>query len=142
MSSSSSSAFGYLQGTGVLYELEDPETHIGRTDVNDIVLQNSRSISSVHARITFQLRGGHRTARLIDLNSMNATFVNDTRLHNESIEVHSGDIIRFGYDPETYRFFFPQDLPPSLLSGEDGTAAVAAALATASSRLFAKVSAT
>lgn len=28
---------GYLQGTTVLYELEDPETSIGRGEDNDIV---------------------------------------------------------------------------------------------------------
>jgi len=31
------SALGYLQGGNVLYELEDPETQIGRAEQNDIV---------------------------------------------------------------------------------------------------------
>jgi hypothetical protein len=33
-------ALGYLQGSDVIYELEDSETQIGRADTNDIVRIN------------------------------------------------------------------------------------------------------
>ncbi len=37
MSAAGGGPLGYLQGANVLYELEDPETQIGRAEQNDIV---------------------------------------------------------------------------------------------------------
>lgn len=42
-------------------------------------------------------------ARIVDLNSMNGTFVNDGRIHDGACPLRSGDTVRFGYDKETYR---------------------------------------
>lgn len=42
-------------------------------------------------------------ARIVDLNSMNGTFVNDGRIQDGACPLRSGDTVRFGYDKETYR---------------------------------------
>jgi hypothetical protein len=76
----------------------------------------------VHAKIVIHPRK-RQTARLVDLNSLNACFVNDNRVQNTSQVLHSGDIIRFGYDNDIYRFYFPEDVPIGLL-GESAASPV------------------
>ncbi|RYE84406.1 MAG: FHA domain-containing protein, partial [Methanosarcinales archaeon] len=78
------------------------------------VLKGSRSISGSHARIVIHPTK-LRTARLVDLGSLNGCFVNDDRVHNASADLRSGDVIRFGYDKDVYIFHFPQDIPASIL---------------------------
>ncbi|RYE84407.1 MAG: hypothetical protein EOO65_02310 [Methanosarcinales archaeon] len=41
---------GYLQANGVIYELDDAETQIGRADSNDIVCTPSNAASSARHR--------------------------------------------------------------------------------------------
>ncbi len=74
----------------------------------------------MHARIVIHPRK-RRAARLVDLNSLNGCFVNDARVHNDAAPLASGDVLKFGYDVDSYRFFFPEDVPRSLL-GEGGAA--------------------
>lgn len=113
-------ARGYLQGAAVIYELTDAETVVGRSPACDIVLTHSRSVSGQHARIVINPHKP-RSAYLLCLHSLNGTFVNDARVHHDQVPLHSGDVIRFGYDTESYRFYFPQDLPRTLLGlGGDG----------------------
>jgi pSer/pThr/pTyr-binding forkhead associated (FHA) protein len=45
------------------------------------VVKHSKSISGIHARIAVHPRKAH-TAKLHDLNSLNGTFVNETRVHH------------------------------------------------------------
>ena len=39
---------------------------------------------------------------LIDLNTINGTFVNDCRVENASVKLCSGDILRFGNSSSTF----------------------------------------
>jgi pSer/pThr/pTyr-binding forkhead associated (FHA) protein len=71
-------AYLYTEASGVVYELEDTETQLGRADHNDIVVTQSKSVSGVHARLTIQ--ADHAT--LTDLNSLNGCVVNGVRIHN------------------------------------------------------------
>ena len=111
---------GYLATSdgSLVYELEDEETHLGRAEGNDIVLGTSRSISSRHCRLVVPeagvRRGGWR-ARLYDLESLNGTFLNDTRIHNAHAELRSGDSLRLGYDPTIYRFYLTGEEPADLM---------------------------
>jgi pSer/pThr/pTyr-binding forkhead associated (FHA) protein len=76
--SSTPAAFLATNDGGLVYELEDAETEIGRAEMNDIILTNSRSISGRHCRLS--VKAGR--ARLTDLGSLNGTFLNDARLQN------------------------------------------------------------
>ena len=73
------------------------------------VLMTSKSVSSSHARVIVDVANAKRGvgAKLID-SSLNGTFINDARVHKASHPLRSGDSIRFGYDVEVYRFYFPQ----------------------------------
>jgi hypothetical protein len=112
---------GYLcTGDGSLvYELEEEETTLGRAEGNDIVLSSSRSISSRHCRLVLRApsapRGSGWRARLYDLESLNGTFLNDTRVHNTHAELRSGDSLRLGYDPTIYRFYLAGEQPGDLM---------------------------
>jgi len=64
---------------GLVYELEAADTELGRAESNDIVLRDSRSISGKHCRIQVGAGPGAR-CRLVDLGSLNGTFVNDNRI--------------------------------------------------------------
>jgi hypothetical protein len=85
----------------------------------------SKSVSSSHARIIIDVASAKRGigARLID-SSLNGTFINDARVHKASHPLRSGDAIRFGYDLEVYRFFFPQHLPKDLAGNNDNNNSV------------------
>ncbi len=74
---------------GSTFPLRAPESVLGRTDDNDIVLEH-KSVSRNHAKL---VREGERT-RILDLKSANGVLVND-----EEVETHvlrSGDIIELG----------------------------------------------
>ena len=75
---SAAAAFLATNDGALVYELEAADTALGRADTNDIVLTGSRSISSLHCRLS--IKAGR--ARLTDLGSMNGTFLNDARLQN------------------------------------------------------------
>jgi hypothetical protein len=83
-------------------------------------LVTSKSVSSSHARIIVDVASAKRSssARLVD-SSLNGTFINDVRVHKSSHALRSGDSIRFGYDVEVYRFFFPQHLPKDLANSNE-----------------------
>lgn len=108
----------YLRSAEVIYELEDPETQIGRGDDNDIVLRSSKSVSTVHAKIVVHERGGRHRAFLQDLHSLNGTYVNDDRVLGAAVELRSGNLIRFGYDNTSYRFEFPGDTAHGASAGD------------------------
>ena len=97
-----------LRTSGVVYELEDPVTTVGRSPDCDIVLRGSRSISSRHARIVVD-NAARRQAKLEDLGSLNGCFVNDTRVQGGRVPLKTGDLVKFGYDTATYMFEFPAD---------------------------------
>jgi len=101
-------ALAVLRTNGVMYELEDPVTTIGRSPDCDIVLRGSRSISSRHARIVVK-NPARRDAVIEDLGSLNGCFVNDTRVKGQKLPLKTGDLIKFGYDAATYMFEFPAD---------------------------------
>jgi len=64
-----------------IYEIASSTVNIGRTDVNDLVL-NHPSVSRHHARLTI-LPGG--TTLLIDLGSLNGTYVNGQQVHEHPL---------------------------------------------------------
>merc|ERR1712129_436276 len=69
--------YGRLRTHGVLFELEELETIIGRGGECDLVL-DGQGISAMHAKLIFD--PGLLTPQLTDLGSVNGTFVNDVRL--------------------------------------------------------------
>jgi len=75
----------------ITYELENEVTSIGRTDENDLTIEDG-SVSSSHARITLQPGGG---ILLEDLDSTNGTKVNGEPLTG-SIPLNGGETILFG----------------------------------------------
>jgi len=84
----------YLQGTkgatkGVEIELEDGENDVGRDPGLYLVIDDP-SISRLHARLAVR----DRKTTLVDMRSSNGVFVNNKRV--ESVELKSGDLIRFG----------------------------------------------
>jgi pSer/pThr/pTyr-binding forkhead associated (FHA) protein len=85
-------------------ELTKPTTSIGRQPGNDIVL-NTSAVSRYHAQ--FDVAEGR--VFLVDLGTVNGTFINDRRLEtNGRIPVVDGDIIMMGdvqlifHAPKTY----------------------------------------
>ena len=132
-------AFLSTNDRSLVYELEDPETSIGRAEDNDIVLQSSRSISSRHCRIEVRedrRGGGGWRARLHDLGSLNGTFLNDARVQGTHAELKSGDSLRLGYDTTIYRFHLAREAPADLLGpgAGGGAGATMAGGATSPSR--------
>lgn len=74
----------------ITYELENEVTTIGRTDENDLTIEDG-SVSSHHARITLQPDGG---MLLEDLDSTNGTKVNGESV--SAIPLSGGETITFG----------------------------------------------
>ncbi|CAE8629183.1 unnamed protein product [Polarella glacialis] len=114
--------FGCLNTQGLIYELEDLETNIGRGEECDIVL-DGQGISRMHACLTF-LRGGTQP-RLKDLGSSNGTFVNNTRLSpNVPQALAHGDTVQFSCkEKRTYVFELPESpagpaAPPASAAGK------------------------
>jgi ABC-type multidrug transport system ATPase subunit/pSer/pThr/pTyr-binding forkhead associated (FHA) protein len=72
-----------------IYELTSPETVIGRRLDNNVVLQDPQ-VSKYHAKLVYQ----DRRWQIIDLGSVNGTWLNGTQLSaNTSYPVNNGDII-------------------------------------------------
>eukprot|EP00741_Cyanophora_paradoxa_P025362 tig00000367_g24481.t1 len=106
-------ALGLLIGPEYRYELCAARCSIGRAPDNDICLE-PKTISSRHAIVEFAIpRTGHLPrdgAVLYDVGSTNGTWVNEQHIKQGSIPLESGDIIRFGYDVDWYRFFYAADM--------------------------------
>lgn len=72
---------------------------IGRSSTTDLTLDNP-SVSNKHAIISVR----ESSVYLRDLESTNGTFVNGEKLSKSDLkEVQAGDIIRFGFDPNSWR---------------------------------------
>eukprot|EP00736_Rhodelphis_marinus_P012074 Rmarinus@m.29287 len=107
----------YLHGIDGDLPLNKSRSVIGRDSECDIQLK-SRSVSSKHAAIVFgclpgsNIGAGH-TAALVDLGSLNGTFVNDTLYRKgKTVRLNHGDTIRFGYDAMQYTFMLG-NVPPT-----------------------------
>ncbi len=68
-------------GQNEIYEISSPTVNIGRTETNDLVL-NHPSVSRQHARLNV-LPGN--TTLLIDLGSLNGTYVNGHQVHEHPL---------------------------------------------------------
>jgi ABC transport system ATP-binding/permease protein len=77
---------------GIEIELQEGDNDVGR-DPSLYVTIDENSISRLHARLTIS-QDGTGAASLVDMHSSNGTFVNKKKI--DEIELHSGDIIRFG----------------------------------------------
>ncbi len=78
------------QHTQKKHDVNKPVISLGRTDKNDIILDNPK-ISRQHAVIKLEAE----TFRVYDLGSSNGTFVNDQRV-TEPIALQDGDTVRLG----------------------------------------------
>ncbi len=91
---------------------EKKRISIGRTNDNDIVLEN-RAVSRKHAIIEFN----NNAAVIIDNESLNGTFVNNRKITEEVLR--DEDIVTIGKYSLTYHS--QSDSPEGDLSGMDGT---------------------
>jgi len=74
------------------YELTKPTTSVGRQAGNDVVL-NTSAVSRYHAQ--FEAAGG--LIYLVDLGTVNGTFVNDQQVEpNSRVALSDGDVIMLG----------------------------------------------
>ncbi|KAI5665777.1 hypothetical protein M9H77_15630 [Catharanthus roseus] len=79
----------------------------GRVDLCDFLLEHP-TISRFHAVIQFKSSG---EAYLYDLGSTHGTFINKNEVKKKVyVELHVGDVIRFGHSSRLYIFQGPQDL--------------------------------
>lgn len=101
-------AFGKIvieheSGEQDIYELENVTTSIGRQAGNDIVL-NTSAVSRYHA----QLVASEGRMYLVDLGTVNGTFVNDQPIPPESrVELNEGDVVTLG---DVRLIFFPRQV--------------------------------
>lgn len=81
----------------------------GRVDMCDFLLEHP-TISRFHAIIQFKSSG---VAFLYDLGSTHGTFINKNQVKKKVyVELHVGDVIRFGHSSRLYIFQGPADLMP------------------------------
>ncbi|KAL8266263.1 hypothetical protein R6Q59_003607 [Mikania micrantha] len=81
----------------------------GRVDLCDFILEHP-TISRFHAVLQFNKSGG---AFLYDLSSTHGTFINKNQLKKKVyVELHVGDVLRFGHSSRLYIFQGPSDLMP------------------------------
>ncbi|HEY8210486.1 MAG TPA: GGDEF domain-containing protein [Myxococcaceae bacterium] len=80
----------YGPDLGKKYDLDRPETVIGRSSKADIMV-DQESISRSHAALTN--KGG--TVSIRDMGSTNGTFVNDEMVHAE-LQLRNGDLVKIG----------------------------------------------
>ncbi|XP_050227016.1 uncharacterized protein LOC126676777 [Mercurialis annua] len=81
----------------------------GRVDLCDFVLEHP-TISRFHAVLQFKRSGD---AYLFDLNSTHGTFINKSQVEKRVyVELHVGDVIRFGQSSRLYLFQGPTALMP------------------------------
>lgn len=95
----------FLRGPTGYIALHKPIIVVGRSGDCDISL-DSKSISGHHAKILLE---GPKNSAVIDLNSRNGTYINGTRVKNDSVPVYPGDTIRFGTDLPPFRLEFSID---------------------------------
>ncbi|XVF81821.1 hypothetical protein PTKIN_Ptkin15bG0186700 [Pterospermum kingtungense] len=81
----------------------------GRVDLCDFVLEHP-TISRFHAVLQFRSSG---EAYLYDLGSTHGTFINKNQVTKRTyVDVHVGDVIRFGHSSRLYIFQGPSELMP------------------------------
>ncbi|KAH6791897.1 SMAD/FHA domain-containing protein [Perilla frutescens var. hirtella] len=81
----------------------------GRVDICDFVLEHP-TISRFHAVLQFKNDGG---AYLYDLGSTHGTFINKNQVKKRIyVDLHVGDVIRFGHSSRLYIFQGPSELMP------------------------------
>ncbi|KAK9052494.1 hypothetical protein SSX86_029123 [Deinandra increscens subsp. villosa] len=81
----------------------------GRVDLCDFILEHP-TISRFHAVLQFNKSGG---AFLYDLSSTHGTFINKNQVKKKVyVELHVGDVLRFGHSTRLYIFQGPPDLMP------------------------------
>ncbi|XP_074329125.1 uncharacterized protein LOC141666816 [Apium graveolens] len=81
----------------------------GRVDLCDFVLEHP-TISRFHAVLQFKKNGD---AYIYDLSSTHGTFVNKNQVKKKVyVELHVGDVIRFGHSSRLYILQGPSDLMP------------------------------
>nr|XP_016446761.1 PREDICTED: kanadaptin-like [Nicotiana tabacum] len=81
----------------------------GRVDLCDFVLEHP-TISRFHAVLQFR---GSGNAYLYDLGSTHGTFINKNQVEKRNyVELHVGDVLRFGNSSRLYIFQGPTDLMP------------------------------
>ncbi|MCA9913945.1 MAG: FHA domain-containing protein, partial [Anaerolineae bacterium] len=94
-----------------IYRLERPSISIGRDVDNDIILQEPE-VSRHHLRL-IQAKDGYA---IEDLNTMNGTWVNDHRLHDQQM-LDAADMVRIGTRVRMWYTDDPDRLLESLKSG-------------------------
>ncbi|KAF4375927.1 hypothetical protein F8388_010069 [Cannabis sativa] len=81
----------------------------GRVDLCDFVLDHP-TISRFHAVLQFKKSG---EAYIYDLGSTHGTFINKNQVKKKSyVDLHVGDVVRFGQSSRLYIFQGPTDLMP------------------------------
>ncbi|CAH1413238.1 unnamed protein product [Lactuca virosa] len=81
----------------------------GRVDLCDFILEHP-TISRFHAVLQFNKSGG---AFIYDLSSTHGTFINKNQVKQKVyVELHVGDVLRFGHSTRLYIFQGPNDLMP------------------------------
>ncbi|XP_019195353.1 PREDICTED: kanadaptin [Ipomoea nil] len=81
----------------------------GHVDLCDFVLEHP-TISRFHAVLQFKSNGD---AYIYDLGSTHGTFINKNQVNKRTfVELHVGDVIRFGQSSRLYIFQGPNDLMP------------------------------
>ncbi|XP_076920130.1 uncharacterized protein LOC143581180 [Bidens hawaiensis] len=81
----------------------------GRVDLCDFILEHP-TISRFHAVLQFNKSGG---AFIYDLSSTHGTFINKNQVKKKvHVELHVGDVLRFGHSTRLYIFQGPSDLMP------------------------------
>lgn len=81
----------------------------GRVDLCDFILEHP-TISRFHAVLQFNKSGG---AFIYDLSSTHGTFINKNQVKQKVyVELHVGDVLRFGHSTRLYIFQGPTDLMP------------------------------
>ncbi|KAI3665792.1 hypothetical protein L6452_44426 [Arctium lappa] len=82
----------------------------GRVDLCDFILEHP-TISRFHAVLQFNKSGD---AFLYDLSSTHGTFINKNQVKKKVyVELHVGDVLRFGHSSRLYIFQGPPDLMPA-----------------------------
>ena len=85
------------------FELQQPETRIGRKTDNHVVIDDS-AVSGQHARVVLQANtyfAKYLEAYLEDMGSTNGTFLNDEPVTGRQ-RLHHNDIIRIAWN--TFKF--------------------------------------
>ncbi|KAJ0495008.1 putative transcription factor interactor and regulator FHA-SMAD family [Helianthus annuus] len=81
----------------------------GRVELCDFILEHP-TISRFHAVLQFNKSGG---AFIYDLSSTHGTFINKNQVKKKVyVELHVGDVLRFGHSSRLYIFQGPSDLMP------------------------------